>query len=53
MVGLQYLKLEEMIPGDHLAVIERSLATIIHANDELQNFHRARATAIIQVRAYE
>lgn len=31
------------IPGDRLAAVERSLATIVRANNELQKFHRARA----------
>jgi uncharacterized protein (DUF169 family) len=30
------------IPGEHLAAVERSLATIVAANDELEKFHRAR-----------
>ena len=34
------------IPGDRLAAVERSLATIVHANNELQKFHRARAAAM-------
>lgn len=34
------------IPGNRLADIERSLATIVHANDELDKFHRARAAAL-------
>jgi uncharacterized protein (DUF169 family) len=35
------------IPGDRLAAIERSLATIVRANNELQKFHRARAAGTI------
>jgi uncharacterized protein (DUF169 family) len=31
------------IPGQHLGAVERSLATIVAANDELEKFHRARA----------
>ena len=33
------------IPGEHLAAVERSLATIVRANRELEKFHRARAAA--------
>jgi uncharacterized protein (DUF169 family) len=33
------------IPGSQLAAIERKLATIVRANEELEKFHRARATA--------
>jgi uncharacterized protein (DUF169 family) len=32
------------IPGQHLNAIERSLATIVRANDALEQFHRSRAT---------
>jgi uncharacterized protein (DUF169 family) len=31
------------IPGEHVAAVERSLATIVRANDALEQFHRARA----------
>ena len=31
------------IPGPRLAAIEAQLATIVHANQELEKFHRARA----------
>jgi uncharacterized protein (DUF169 family) len=33
------------IPGQHLAAVEQSLATIVRANDALEQFHRARAAA--------
>jgi len=33
------------IPGSHLAVVEASLAIIVRANHELEQFHRARAAA--------
>ena len=33
------------IPGAQLAAVEASLATIVRANQELEKFHRARATA--------
>ena len=32
------------IPGSQLAVVEDKLATIVRANEELEKFHRARAT---------
>ena len=31
------------IPGQHLEAVERSLLTILQANQELEKFHRARA----------
>jgi uncharacterized protein (DUF169 family) len=31
------------IAGEHVAAIERSLATIVRANEALELFHRARA----------
>jgi uncharacterized protein (DUF169 family) len=31
------------IPGDKVSALEAALATIVHANDELAKFHRARA----------
>ena len=31
------------IPGRHVAAIEKSLAVIVHANQELEKFHRGRA----------
>jgi uncharacterized protein (DUF169 family) len=31
------------IPGQHLSAVEKSLATIVHANEQLQKFHEARA----------
>jgi uncharacterized protein (DUF169 family) len=36
------------IPGEHVAAVERSLATIVRANQELERFHHARlgATAL-------
>jgi uncharacterized protein (DUF169 family) len=33
------------IPGPQLARVEESLAVIVHANQELEKFHRARAAA--------
>lgn len=33
------------IPGAKLSALEESLATIVHANDELEKFHRDRAAA--------
>jgi uncharacterized protein (DUF169 family) len=33
------------IPGSQLAAVERKLATIVRANEELEKFHRARAAA--------
>jgi uncharacterized protein (DUF169 family) len=33
------------IPGPQLAVVEASLGVIVHANRELEKFHRARAAA--------
>jgi uncharacterized protein (DUF169 family) len=33
------------IPGPHLGVVEEKLAVIVRANQELENFHRARAAA--------
>ena len=32
------------IPGQHVGALERSLATIVRANDALQRFHESRAT---------
>jgi uncharacterized protein (DUF169 family) len=33
------------IPGSKLGILEESLAAIVHANDELEKFHRGRAAA--------
>jgi uncharacterized protein (DUF169 family) len=33
------------IPGSKLSALEESLSTIVHANDELEKFHRDRAAA--------
>jgi uncharacterized protein (DUF169 family) len=33
------------IPGGRLAAVEHKLATIVHANQELEKFHRGRAAA--------
>lgn len=33
------------IPGEHLGAVEKSLATIVRANDALETFHRGRAGA--------
>jgi uncharacterized protein (DUF169 family) len=35
------------IPGDRLIAVERSLATIVRANNELEKFHRARAVGTV------
>jgi uncharacterized protein (DUF169 family) len=34
------------LPGAHLSAIVEKLATIVHANQELERFHRARAAAV-------
>jgi uncharacterized protein (DUF169 family) len=34
------------IPGDRIGAVEAALATVVHANHELEKFHRARAMAI-------
>lgn len=33
------------LPGEHLTAVVEKLATIVHANTELERFHRARAAA--------
>jgi len=33
------------VPGAHLAAVEQKLSTIVHANQELEKFHKARAGA--------
>jgi uncharacterized protein (DUF169 family) len=33
------------IPGARLAAVEQKLSTIVHANQELEKFHRERAAA--------
>ena len=35
------------IPGQHLAALETSLGTIVRANEALEQFHQARAGAIV------
>jgi uncharacterized protein (DUF169 family) len=35
------------IPGQHLAALEASLATIVRANEALEQFHKARAGACV------
>jgi uncharacterized protein (DUF169 family) len=35
------------IPGPHLAVLEQKLATIVHANQQLEKFHHSRVQASI------
>ena len=36
------------IPGAHLEAVEQHLAVIVRANDELEKFHRGRATADVR-----
>jgi uncharacterized protein (DUF169 family) len=37
------------IPGAHLDAVEQQLAVIVRANDELEKFHRARATGGVRL----
>jgi uncharacterized protein (DUF169 family) len=37
------------IPGPHLGAVEEKLAAIVRANQELEKFHRARATGGVRL----
>ena len=45
--GLADDELYYAVPGQHLAAVVEKLVTIVHANRELEKYHRARLPATV------